>query len=137
MQKLVIASNNKGKIREFKEILGEKFEIIPMSEAGFNADVEENGSTFQENSLIKAKAVATALNLPALADDSGLCVDYLDGAPGLYSARFSGVHGDDAANRAKLLSAQRPDGRNSAVRSAFTTPTEKPYTATAKRSAKF
>ena len=105
MQKLVIASNNKGKIREFKEILGEKFEIIPMSEAGFNADVEENGSTFQENSLIKAKAVATALNLPALADDSGLCVDYLDGAPGLYSARFSGVHGDDAANRTKLLSA--------------------------------
>ena len=69
MQKLVIASNNKGKIREFGEILGKKFEIIPMSEAGFNA------------------------------------VDYLDGAPGLYSARFSGVHGDDAANRTKLLSA--------------------------------
>ena len=61
MQKLVIASNNKGKIREFKEILGKKFEIIPMSEAGFDADVEENGSTFQENSLIKAKTVATAL----------------------------------------------------------------------------
>lgn len=105
MQKLVIASANKGKIKEFKKILGEKFEIIPMSEAGFNADVEESGSTFQENSLIKAKTVADALRLPVLADDSGLCVDRLDGAPGLYSARFSGVHGDDAANRAKLLNA--------------------------------
>ena len=104
MQKLVIASNNKGKIREFKEILGEKFEIIPMSEAGFNADVEENGSTFQENSLIKAKAVATALNLPALADDSGLCVDALGGRPGVYTARFAGENATDEENIKKLLS---------------------------------
>ena len=77
MQKLVIASNNKGKIKEIKEILGDKYEIIPMSDAGFNEDVEENGSSFEENALIKAKAVAETLGVTALADDSGLCADAL------------------------------------------------------------
>lgn len=103
MQKLVIASNNKGKIKEIKEILGDKYEIIPMSDAGFNEDVEENGSSFEENALIKAKAVAETLGMTALADDSGLCADALNGAPGIYSARFSGVHGNDKANRTTLL----------------------------------
>ena len=105
MEKLIVASNNKGKIKEIKEILKDVYEIVPMGEAGFNEEIEENGSTFFENALIKAKAVSEALGVNALADDSGLCVDALGGAPGIYSARFSGVHGDDAANRAKLLSA--------------------------------
>ena len=104
MEKLIVASNNKGKIKEIKEILKDVYEIVPMGEAGFNEEIEENGSTFFENALIKAKAVSEALGVNALADDSGLCVDALGGAPGIYSARFSGVHGDDAANRKKLLS---------------------------------
>ena len=103
MEKLIVASNNKGKIKEIKEILKDVYEIVPMGEAGFNEEIEENGSTFFENALIKAKAVSEALGVNALADDSGLCVDALGGAPGIYSARFSGVHGDDAANRKKLL----------------------------------
>ena len=97
MEKLIVASNNKGKIKEIKEILKDVYEIVPMGEAGFNEEIEENA-------LIKAKAVSEALDVNALADDSGLCVDALGGAPGIYSARFSGVHGDDAANRKKLLS---------------------------------
>lgn len=104
MEKLIVASNNKGKIKEIKEILKDVYEIVPMGEAGFSEEIEENGSTFFENALIKAKAVSEALGVNALADDSGLCVDALGGAPGIYSARFSGVHGDDAANRKKLLS---------------------------------
>lgn len=104
MEKLIVSSNNKGKIKEIKEILKDVYEIVPMGEAGFNEEIEENGSTFFENALIKAKAVSEALGVNALADDSGLCVDALGGAPGIYSARFSGVHGDDAANRKKLLS---------------------------------
>lgn len=103
MEKLIVASNNKGKIKEIKEILKGVYEIVPMGEAGFDEEIEENGSTFFENALIKAKAVSEALGVNALADDSGLCVDALGGAPGIYSARFSGVHGDDAANRKKLL----------------------------------
>ncbi len=103
MEKLIVASNNKGKIKEIKEILKDVYEIVPMREVGFDEEIEENGSTFFENALIKAKAVSVALGVNALADDSGLCVDALGGAPGIYSARFSGVHGDDAANRKKLL----------------------------------
>ena len=103
MEKLIVASNNKGKIKEIKEILKDVYEIVPMGEVGFNEEIEENGSTFFENALIKAKAVSVALGVNALADDSGLCVDALGGAPGIYSARFSGAHGDDAANRKKLL----------------------------------
>ncbi len=117
MEKLIVASNNKGKIKEIKEILKDVYEIVPMGEAGFNEEIEENGSTFFENALIKAKAVSEALGVNALADDSGLCVDALGGAPGIYSARFSGIHGDDAANRKKLLSElknfKNPDERKS------------------------
>lgn len=103
MKKLIVASNNAGKIKEIKDILKDKYEVVPMSEAGFCEEIEENGSTFFENAVIKAKAVSLALGADALADDSGLCVDALGGAPGIYSARYSGEHGNDAANRAKLL----------------------------------
>lgn len=103
MKKIVLASNNKGKISELKKLFPEDFEIITMSEAGFFGDIEENGSTFLENALIKAKAVSTALNLDAISDDSGLMVDALGGKPGIYSARYAGEHGNDEKNKALLL----------------------------------
>lgn len=103
MKKLIVASNNKGKLKEIKEILNGIYEVVPMSEAGFTDDIVEDGNSFYENALIKAKTVSEALNADALADDSGLCVEALSGEPGIYSARYSGQHGDDAANRAKLL----------------------------------
>ena len=102
--KLVIASNNKGKIREYKQILEKHgYEVMSQSEAGLSLDVEETGTTFAENSALKARAAYKELGCAVLADDSGLCVDALDGAPGIFSARFSGVHGDDAANNRLLL----------------------------------
>jgi len=101
--RLVIASNNFGKIKEMKGLLGDKFEVVSQREMGVNIDVEENGSTFAENALIKARALCELTGCATLADDSGLCVDALNGQPGVYSARFCGVHGDDAANNAKLL----------------------------------
>lgn len=100
--RLVVASGNKGKLREIAEILKD-YDVVSMQAAGFAGDVEETGKTFEENALIKARAVCKALNLPALADDSGLCVDALGGAPGVYSARYAGRHGDDDANNTKLL----------------------------------
>lgn len=102
MQTIVVASGNKGKLREIAEIFT-GFAILSMQEAGFAGDIDETGATFAENALIKARTVCKALGRPALADDSGLCVDALGGAPGVYSARFAGVHGDDAANNALLL----------------------------------
>ncbi|MFM8855430.1 MAG: non-canonical purine NTP pyrophosphatase, partial [Actinomycetota bacterium] len=106
MTTLVIATRNKGKIAEIARIL--KFEEVDPIEfksvAEFDIDdVEETGSTFEENALLKAITVARATGFPALADDSGLSVDALGGAPGIYSARYSGVHGDDGANIDKLL----------------------------------
>ena len=103
MEKLVVASNNKGKLKEIKEILKDKFEVVSMGEMGYNEDIIEDGCSFYENAKIKAQTVAKALGLNALADDSGLCVDALNGAPGIYSARYSGEHGDDKANRDLLL----------------------------------
>lgn len=100
--RLVAASGNKGKLREIAAILKD-YDIVSMQEAGFASDIEETGSTFAENALIKARAVCKALGMPALADDSGLCVEALGGAPGVYSARFCGRHGDDDANNALLL----------------------------------
>lgn len=99
-EKIVVASGNAHKIDEIKAIF-RGVELITMRDAGFTGDVEETGSTFKENALIKAQAVFNALRLPVLADDSGLCVDALGGAPGVYSARFSG--GSSADNRALLL----------------------------------
>lgn len=103
MKKLVVASGNKGKIKEIKEILKGRYEVVSMYDAGFTGEIEEDKETFYENALKKAKTVSEKLNLDALADDSGLTVDALGGAPGVYSARYAGVHGDDALNRKKLL----------------------------------
>lgn len=100
LQKLVVASTNEGKIAEIKAIF-KSSEIISMRELGFTEEIEETGTTFKENAKIKAETVAKRFNLPALADDSGLCVNALDSAPGIYSARFSGE--GPAANRQLLL----------------------------------
>ncbi len=101
MKKIVLASGNAHKLKEFRELLPE-YEIVSCKELGFNGDIVEDGKTFYENALIKAKAVATELNLPALADDSGICVDALGGAPGIYSARYAG-DGIDKHNVELLL----------------------------------
>lgn len=101
--KLVLASNNQGKLAELQAILQPRgWELLPQS--AFNvSDAEENGLSFIENAILKARHAAQATGLPALSDDSGLEVDALNGAPGIYSARFAGAHGDDAANNNKLL----------------------------------
>ena len=102
MNRLVLASGNAGKLAELRALLGNGFDLHAQSEFGI-ADAEETGLSFVENALLKARHAAAATGLPALADDSGLCVDALGGAPGLYSARFAGRHGDSAANNARLL----------------------------------
>ncbi|MDD3192337.1 MAG: RdgB/HAM1 family non-canonical purine NTP pyrophosphatase [Oscillospiraceae bacterium] len=100
--KLVIATGNEGKVREFKRILEPMgFEVSSLKEMGLVLDVEETGETFLENARTKAEAACRLTGLAAIADDSGLCVDALDGAPGVYSARYSG-EGDDGNNQ-KLL----------------------------------
>lgn len=106
MRKMVLASSNRHKLEEIMEITKEfGVELITMDEAGLGGmEIEENGSTFEENSMIKAKAVVDELGLPAIADDSGLMVDYLDGAPGIYSARYSGEDKNYDANNKKLIS---------------------------------
>ena len=98
---LVLASGNQNKIREIGEMLPD-YEVKGYKDMGLDMEIEENGSTFYENALIKARAVCEALGLPALADDSGLCVDALGGAPGVFSARYAG-DGNDAHNNALLL----------------------------------
>jgi len=103
MQKLVLASNNAGKVREFKALLAPlHFEVISQGELGIPA-AEEPHHTFIENALAKARYASKASGLPALADDSGICVDALAGAPGVYSARYAGEHSNDAANNQKLM----------------------------------
>lgn len=99
---LVVASGNKNKLREIAEIFND-YKVISQGELGFHEDVEEVGDTFAENALIKARAASAALGAIVVADDSGLCVDALNGEPGIYSARYSGTHGNDAENRALLL----------------------------------
>ncbi|RUL64105.1 RdgB/HAM1 family non-canonical purine NTP pyrophosphatase [Dyella dinghuensis] len=102
-QRIVLASSNRGKLAEFNALLADShFEVVPQAELGVD-DAEETGLTFVENALLKARHASRVTGLPALADDSGLCVAHLRGAPGLYSARYSGSHGDNAANNAKLL----------------------------------
>jgi len=104
---LVLASGNPGKVDELRELLqGAAFDLRPQSQFGV-ADVEETATTFVENALLKARHAARATGLPAMADDSGLCVDALGGAPGLYSARYGGVQGDAGRNIARLLDAMR------------------------------
>lgn len=104
MEELIIASNNAHKIKEIKAILGNFFpRIISMREAGLDIEIEETGSTFKENALIKARTVSEITGKPCLADDSGLSVDCLFGAPGVYSARFAGEGHNDEDNIRKLL----------------------------------
>lgn len=104
-KKLIIASHNVHKIEEFGAIMAPYgFEAISRDAASLPKDeIEETGTTFEENSLIKAKAIYKMCKCATLADDSGILVDYLDGAPGVYSARFSGEDGNDQKNNAKLL----------------------------------
>ncbi len=99
---LIVASGNANKLREIAEIFTD-FEVISQKQMGFDEEVEENGTSFVENALIKARAAAKALGLPTLADDSGLCVESLNGAPGIFSARYAGGHGNDKENRKLLL----------------------------------
>lgn len=100
--KLVLASSNAGKLAELRELLGDGFELHAQSEFGVD-DAEETGLSFIENAILKARHAARATGLPALGDDSGLCVDALRGAPGLFSARYAGRHGDSEANIDRLL----------------------------------
>ena len=105
--KLVLASSNHGKLQELRELLdGHGIELLAQSDLGVE-DAEETGSTFVENALLKARHATRITGLPALADDSGICVDALHGAPGLYSARYAGAHGNAARNIDKLLNALR------------------------------
>lgn len=102
--KIAIATNNPGKLREIRDILGGFFdEALSLSDLGIDIDIEETGTTLTENALIKARTIRDLTGLPALADDSGLMVDALGGAPGVYSARYAGEEHDDKKNNALLL----------------------------------
>lgn len=103
---IVVATGNAHKLTEIRDILGKVLpdvEFVSLAQLGDFDDPEETGTTFEANALIKAEAAVTETGFSAIADDSGLVVDALDGEPGVYSARYAGVHGDDAANNAKLL----------------------------------
>ncbi|NDL67186.1 XTP/dITP diphosphatase [Anaerotalea alkaliphila] len=136
MKRIIFATKNQGKIREINEIMkGSGFYVVPMEEAGIDLDVEEDGSTFEENAIKKAVEIMEASNSIVLADDSGLEVDHLDKAPGVYSARFAGVdtpyavknqmimdkladvHGEDRSARfVCVVAAAFPDGRVATTR---------------------
>ena len=106
--KLVLASKNQKKMKEMSEILGHLgVEVCLQADVGVDIEVEETGTTFEENSLLKARAVMEATGLPAIADDSGLCVDALNGAPGVYSARYGGEGLDDTGRYRLLLENMR------------------------------
>ena len=113
LETLIVATGNKHKLQDIQAIFKD-VRVVSAREAGYLGDPEETGATFEENAIIKARAAAEALNLPALADDSGLCVSALGGAPGIYSARYAGGHGDDKKNREKLL-AELGDEKNRAA----------------------
>ena len=106
--RFVLATHNPGKLREMGEILKDfGIEVVSPRDLGITVDVEETGTTFAENALLKAKAICKEVNLPAIADDSGLCVDALNGAPGVYSARYGGEGLDDKGRYMLLLSSLR------------------------------
>ena len=118
---IVLATHNAGKVRELADPLAQfGVEVLGLEFFPTIGEIDETGTTFEENALIKAETICKASGLPTIADDSGLCVDALDGAPGVYSARYCGHHGDDEANNDKLLDAivintgpnayRRPDG---------------------------
>lgn len=129
---LLAATGNEHKLRELQEMFRDYYTIAPMGAAGFFGPIDENASTFAGNAVIKAEAVCAATGYPALADDSGLCVEALDGEPGVYSARYAGEHGDDDANNDLLLSRMegKEDRRASFVCAlALKFPGKKPYIA--------
>lgn len=103
VKRLVLATGNRGKIHELRQLLGDSWKLQGMAEFDAIA-AEETGSTFEENAVLKAEAIRDQTGLASLADDSGLVVDALSGAPGIYSARYAGPDSNDAANRAQLLS---------------------------------
>ena len=106
--KFVLATHNPGKLKEMADILsGLGVEVVSPAELGIDVEVEETGSTFAENAMLKARAICDASGLPAIADDSGLCVDALNGGPGVYSARYGGEGLDDAARTRLLLENMR------------------------------
>ncbi|MBV9204437.1 MAG: RdgB/HAM1 family non-canonical purine NTP pyrophosphatase [Actinobacteria bacterium] len=113
---LVLATRNPGKLRELSRILGGQVRLTGLDSFPGAPDVPETGATFEENALIKARAIARHTGLPAVADDSGLCVDALNGMPGVLSARWAGRHGDDQANLDLVLAqmADVPDARRGA-----------------------
>ena len=97
--KICAATGNAGKLRELRRILeAQGHEVVSQKELGITIEPDERGSTFEDHSRIKAETICKARGLPTIADDSGLCVDALEGAPGVYSARYCGRHGDDEAN---------------------------------------
>ena len=115
--KICAATGNAGKLRELRRILeAQGHEVVSQKELGITIAPQETGTTFAENALIKAETICKACGLPTIADDSGLCVDALGGAPGVYSARYCGRHGDDEANNDKLLDAMQavPAGQRGA-----------------------
>ena len=106
MRKIVLATQSSGKIAEFERLLADfvtDVQVLGLRDFPDMPDIAETGTSFIENSLLKARGICEFTNLPALADDSGLCIDFLNGDPGIYSARWSGNHGDDSANIAKVL----------------------------------
>lgn len=106
--RMILSTGNPGKVREFREILsGSGIQLVTPAEAGLRLDVEETGTTFEENSYLKAYEACRVTGLPALADDSGLCADALDGAPGVYSARYGGKGLDDDGRRRLLVKNMR------------------------------
>lgn len=105
MKEAIIATHNPGKVKEFKEILEPKgYDVKSLAEIGFTEEIEETYHTFEENAILKAEAVAKAVNKMVIADDSGLSIDNLGGRPGVYSARYAGEQKDDQANIEKVLS---------------------------------
>lgn len=106
--KFILATHNPGKLREMAAILSQYgVEVVSLADVGITVDVEETGTTFAENAMLKAKAICAAANLPAIADDSGLCVDALNGGPGVYSARYGGEGLDDKGRYTLLLQNMR------------------------------
>lgn len=101
--KILIGSNNLGKVKEYSALLGSNFDPVPLSSLGLELDVDENGATYEENALIKLNYLKSRCELPIITDDSGLEVNFLEGRPGMYSARYSGDNATDDSNIEKLL----------------------------------
>lgn len=118
LDKIVFATNNENKVREVGKILRDfRIEVISLKELNINIDIKEDGTTFEENSLIKARAISKITGLPTLADDSGLCIDYLNGEPGIYSARYLGKDTDyDYKNNTIIERLEQAEGAERSAR---------------------